>query len=165
MSDYEAYTGKLIPTGKTFEVFVEEVGLEKDPWCDSLEEAFREKYEDVYLLVEDYIYKFDMEEIDPNELISITPNTDGSISFTVSYYNGGTCLDEVLTEGLLNLPLNKEPKKYYVLTYREDSSSMGGSSQIHIKGVTTDKKVAEEWEQRDCEYFYKETLDITSVSI
>jgi hypothetical protein len=48
-------------------------------------------------------------------------------------------------------------KKYYVLTYREDSFSMGGGSQTHIKGVTTNEDTAKVWTEQGCEYQCKET--------
>ena len=52
----------------------------------------------------------------------------------------------------------ERPKCYYVLTYREDSFSMGGRSQTHIKAVTTNEATANVWTEQGCEYQYKETL-------
>jgi uncharacterized protein with von Willebrand factor type A (vWA) domain len=37
------------------------------------------------------------------DLYEMEPNTDGTVSFTMRFYNGGTCLSECIEEGLEKL--------------------------------------------------------------
>jgi hypothetical protein len=43
-------------------------------------------------------------EIDADDgIYQLTPNEDGTLSFTMRFYNGGTCLSECIEEELLKL--------------------------------------------------------------
>ena len=43
------------------------------------------------------------QELEDDDIYQLTPNSDGTISFTMRFYNGGTCLSECIEEGLEQL--------------------------------------------------------------
>lgn len=47
-------------------------------------------------------------ELESDDLYLTTENSDGTISFTYSFYNGGTCFSELLEEGLERINKNKQ---------------------------------------------------------
>ena len=110
MSQNEFHTGRLVPAdlgGKTIEEFAEkicrEAGISEissyhDSWLDEL------KYEgayEKYFIVEDVIYEMvDHSEADDEYFVHLRRNEDGSISFSAQFYNGGTCLSEIIEESI-----------------------------------------------------------------
>lgn len=84
----------------------EEFGIEKKPWYDSYKEAFfEESDENPYILNGEYVWEIieDEEEDYYGELMILTPNNDGTLSFVAQYYNGATYLEEMIENGLKNL--------------------------------------------------------------
>lgn len=110
MSQNEFHTGKLVPVdlgGKTIEGFAEKICRESgiseissyhDSWLEEL------KYEggyEKYFIVEDVIYEMvDHSETDDDYFVHMKRNEDGSISFSAQFYNGGTCLSEIIEESI-----------------------------------------------------------------
>lgn len=108
MSDMEYHYGKLRKVdllGKTKEEFFEEKCKEKGK--NELEE---DTWEEVYLWnisSEEYfpignnIYEaYDHEETDDSDIQKLIPHEDGTFTFVMSFYNGGTCLSECIQEAL-----------------------------------------------------------------
>ena len=111
MSQNEFHTGRLVPVdleGKTIEEFAEktcreagilEISSYHDSWLEEL------KYEgdyEKYFIVEDVIYEMvDHAETDDDYFVHMRRNEDGSISFSAQFYNGGTCLSEVIEDSVL----------------------------------------------------------------
>ena len=110
MSQNEFHTGRLVPVdleGKTVEEFAEKVCREAgiseissyhDSWSEEL------KYEggyEKYFIIEDAIYEMvDHSETDDDYFVHMKRNEDGSISFSAQFYNGGTCLSEIIEESI-----------------------------------------------------------------
>lgn len=115
MSDTEFHSGKLLkiekPESVTFEEFckqlsakngVTELDSYNDSWydqlmCDFLTQSkyfIDKKNEMFYELVDHY------KSEDSDSFMKLFNNSDGTISFVGSFYNGGTCLEEMLEEAL-----------------------------------------------------------------
>ena len=105
MSDYENHSGKarLCPRneGETF-----------DEHCNRLLEnegrAFSDSSDifdyDKYIRVEDEIWEvYDHKEWDDGDIVRMEKHEDGTVSFLLRFYNGGTCLQEILQEELADI--------------------------------------------------------------
>ena len=111
MSQNEFHTGRLVPVdleGKTVEEFAEEIcrssGIsEISSYHDTWLEEFRyELAYEKYFIVDGEIYEM-IEHSDSDEeyFVHMRRNEDGSISFSAQFYNGGTCLSEVIEDSVL----------------------------------------------------------------
>lgn len=107
MSDVEAYRGKLVPVdleGMTIEEKCQQLcsATEResynDTWLEQLEDEFYKEY--FYDAVNQRLFAVKKEEFDPEELMIMSKNDDGSYEFMTSFYNGGTNLKEMLTDGI-----------------------------------------------------------------
>lgn len=115
MSDYEAYTGNLIflpkSDGETVydqmrDILLKDKNIELKDYSDGdiRMEFFDVFWRDEYILHNSSLYKVNKTEHDPyDSSIQITDNKDGTLSFYCKFYNGGTCLAEMLEEGLDDL--------------------------------------------------------------
>lgn len=56
-----------------------------------------------YIIFNDTVYDYESEEIDPYEHFTATKNDDGTINFSVSYYNGGCGFKEAIEYALKNI--------------------------------------------------------------
>lgn len=108
MSEQETHLGKLIPV--TIESTVEEkckelcklhnintqaVGVGYDSYKELLEDMLF----DEYIFCNDILYKIEDEELeDVGYYCKSKLNPDKSISYVTSFYNGGTCLQEILED-------------------------------------------------------------------
>jgi len=109
MSYTEHIKGKMreIPIIKSYEetcknIYEAETGSDKLPsWCMGYDEYLYEECPE-YLLLKGRIFKIiEKEDIDPDtDFTNLTENEDGTISFETRFYNGGTCLSEVLESGI-----------------------------------------------------------------
>jgi len=125
MSYQELHTGKLKPIEKVpLEVLQAWVETKPNLEIEDFEEKMEDEYE--YFEIRDktkkykepfyikYIWNkgnlYEMVEhsgeLESDDLYLTTENSDGTISFTYSFYNGGTCLSELLEDGLDKI--NKE---------------------------------------------------------
>lgn len=112
MSDYESHIGKLRKVdlkGKTKEQFFEDKclleSIDNDGY-DSWEEAWKSETDDYYAYFagkEDVWEVFDHVQPDSFDGFHITDNKDGTYSFTTTFYNGGTCLSEIIEEEIAKL--------------------------------------------------------------
>lgn len=57
----------------------------------------------IYQKQSNKLYKVTHEEVDPSYFFFHHANEDGSIDFITSFYNGGTYLEEVITESIPSL--------------------------------------------------------------
>jgi hypothetical protein len=116
MSDYQHQRGTLRPFHKfenenVKEYFkrVLEEDFKEDEWLSNDEDPM--EYLGMSDLYERYIfYKNklhrveDFEELDPyGDVQVLNANPDGTFSFEMRYYNGGTCLSEMIEESLEQL--------------------------------------------------------------
>lgn len=114
MSETELHFGKLrkikLEENKTLEDFYKEKLAEKgitelrsfdNDWKDAFKDEFNEKY----FIVKGEIWEvFDHEEKEPyDDIYELKDNKDGTYSFIMRFYNGGTCLSECIEEELEKL--------------------------------------------------------------
>jgi len=108
MSYTETHIGKLRKV---------ETGLDIEHWCqtychaegihqlssynDNWTRQFRDHFYKKFLVTSDAIYeKFDHIELDESDVYFMQENPDGTYTFVMQFYNGGTYLDECLEEEL-----------------------------------------------------------------
>jgi hypothetical protein len=114
MSQTETHFGKLrkvvINEGYTVEDWCREKCQDKgaseiSSYNNTWLEEFREHFYEKYFVAGDEIWEaFEHIENDGFDDIDIMiPNEDGTITFIQQFYNGGTCLSEVIEEGLEKL--------------------------------------------------------------
>lgn len=103
MSNYETHKGKLIPVdleGKSLEEYCKKLLDDSGYVYDYTEwkQDFDELMFDSYFIHEDTLYKIeDVERDDVDEYLEATKDKDtGIIEYNMRFYNGGTCLSEML---------------------------------------------------------------------
>ena len=100
MSEMRFWSGKVIPTGITEEDFAKTKGLEV---CEF--GGHRDYFPVDVIVVNGYIYVLDGKDLNPSGDILYSKNEDGSFNITALYYNGGTCIEDIVEE-----IINKENK-------------------------------------------------------
>lgn len=110
MSEQKTIKGKLIPVdlgGLTVEEYAKKtLGENSDlSYHSSYVEKFVEQSDGclIYQEQSNKLYKVAYEEVDPNYFFFHRTNEDGSTDFITSFYNGGTYLEEVITESIPSL--------------------------------------------------------------
>lgn len=119
MSSMESHVGKLRKVQRNEGQSVEDWCREKcedsgvprilpelyDSWKEIL--LYHLDFNQKFFFVNDEIWEvFDHKELGDDDIYEMTPNPDGTISFTMRFYNGGTCLSECIEEGLEQLNKN-----------------------------------------------------------
>ena len=125
MSQTETHFGKLrkviIPENQTIEEWCKAKCLEMNitelpSYYDDWREVIKDQYSQKYFFIEDEIWEaFEHVECDEGDDINVMNlNKDGTITFVMQFYNGGTCLGEMIEEGLNKINKNKmsEFKQY-----------------------------------------------------
>ena len=84
--------------------------IELSSYYDNWEEEFSESFEGNFFIVDDEVWEiFDhIKESEGDDINIILPNEDGTLTFVQQFYNGGTCLSEMIEEGLKRLKLCKK---------------------------------------------------------
>lgn len=113
MSETEIHIGKLneidlkgVPVATWCENKCKELGIKLESWHDDYIDALQsETYysrSDVFYLVHgNKVYEVKDKELEEYyDILEIYPNNDGSYSYVMKFYNGGTCLSECLEEKL-----------------------------------------------------------------
>jgi hypothetical protein len=108
MSHTETHVGKLrkVETGPNIEhwcqTYCHAEGIHQlSSYNDNWTEQFRDHFYKKFLVTGDAIYeKFDHTELDESDVFHMQENPDGTYTFVMQFYNGGTCLDECLEEAL-----------------------------------------------------------------
>lgn len=119
MSQTETHFGKLrkviIPENQTIEEWCKAKCLEMNitelpSYCDDWREVIKYDYSEKYFFTGDEIWEaFEHVECDEGDDINVmNPNEDGTITFVMQFYNGGTCLGEMIEEGLNKINKNDE---------------------------------------------------------
>ena len=119
MSEMEAHVGKLRKIRRNEGQSVEDWCREKcedkgvpsmlpelyDSWKETL--LYHLDFYEKLFFVNDEIWEvFDHIDLDDDDIYEMRPNPDGTISFVMRFYNGGTCLSECIEEGLEKLNKN-----------------------------------------------------------
>jgi len=106
MSDNEVHIGKLVPmvlSGVTLEQRCKSACKHfkfKKKGADSWEDRLREDgYRKVFIR-DRVIYEVNDEQLDPSGFSRVTENKDGTVDYTIMYYNGGASFDEALEWGV-----------------------------------------------------------------
>lgn len=118
MSGTETHVGKLrklhsnLPLEEWCKelILLKEGNLPKLPkYYNDYVEFFRDEYYKEYSVINNIIYEiFEHEEVDPDGYFKIKKIDEDTFSFMGSFYNGGTCLEEVLEGGLEKLTKSGE---------------------------------------------------------
>ena len=105
MSDVDTYRGRLIPVdleGQTLNQWIQkrldriELKDYEFSWLDALHEELYDSYH--YDRNSGILYEVQRERFDPEGFVHARHNSDGTIDFLVSYYNGGASFGEVMDE-------------------------------------------------------------------
>lgn len=117
MSYTETHFGKLRKAdlgNLTVEEWCEQKCREKgdtelESWNSDWTEQFRDSFHNKYFIVENTVYEvFDhVEAEEGNDVDIMIPNPDGTFTFVMQFYNGGTCLPEMIEDGLKRINKNK----------------------------------------------------------
>lgn len=69
------------------------------------EALLNDPYPAIVIEVNDVLWEIieDKEEEDTQDISILTPNNDGTYSYIMQFYNGGTCLNEMLEDSIKNL--------------------------------------------------------------
>jgi len=74
---------------------------------DDLKELVQDDYYEKYLFIGDAVYEvIEDKRMDDMDIMEAKPNPDGTIDFTLQYYNGGCSFDEAFETALNKLPKN-----------------------------------------------------------
>lgn len=111
MSKYKISSGKIKPANLSEEEIVNKIkrgffSLERVMRdYDSIEECLAGEYFEEYILINNCLYEIleVKEEIIDKNLIELSENEDGSISFNATYSIGPSCLQSSLEEGVKKL--------------------------------------------------------------
>lgn len=109
MSEVERRKGKLIPVEMTFEKMLQICGVSEEDFIDDgYDKEDQSSWYDflmydhenyLYLYANKKWYKIEEEEVPREEYFEdIVIQDDGSIDFHCQFYNGGTCLTEILQD-------------------------------------------------------------------
>lgn len=104
MSQTETHVGKLTiikaNENETLIELAERILKEENAGLNN-EDPFtqlREDFYDKYFIYNETIYKIEDKELDEDDICQGALNEDSSIDYVVQFYNGGTCLSEMLEE-------------------------------------------------------------------
>lgn len=111
MSNTEYHTGKLVPIEQSFSLedtarlLLKEHNQKSNDIYDSYLEQFREFFYKEYAIYNGEIYRIDKEHssTDDEDISIAHKNQDGTIDFTIRFYNGGCSFDEALENAILKL--------------------------------------------------------------
>lgn len=113
MSEMERHIGKIKKVdldNYTIEGWCEKkcksIGLGLGEYYKSYKEALlSEPYPAIVIEVDDTLWEIieDKEEEDTEDVSILIPNNDGTYNYIMQFYNGGTCLSEMLEDGIKNI--------------------------------------------------------------
>lgn len=113
MSEMERHIGKIKKVdlnNYTVEGWCEQkcktLKIELGAYYKTYKEALlNDPYPAIMIEVNDVLWEVieDKEEEDTQDISILTPNNDGTYSYIMQFYNGGTCLNEMLEDSIKNL--------------------------------------------------------------
>lgn len=81
-----------------------EVGMIELLGYSSWQELFRDEFHNKYFFNKNCVWEvIEHMETDDNDIYHLSENADGTLTFVMSFYNGGTCLSECIEEKLEEL--------------------------------------------------------------
>jgi hypothetical protein len=95
----EVDLGELTLSQKISELLKEKVDSVPD-YCTDEQDAFADLLSDEYFIYKGRLFALEYKDLDSQDFIEITKSDDGTYKFTTSFYNGCTCLGEMLSDGL-----------------------------------------------------------------
>jgi len=107
MSQNESYKGILFEVPKINNETLEEQcrrllnNIDLKDYYHSYKEML--DYDTDYIIFNDMVYDYKSEELDPYEHFIATKNDDGTINFSVAYYNGGCGFKEAIEYALKSM--------------------------------------------------------------
>lgn len=116
MSYTETHFGKLrkveisVPLEQWCRTECERRGLtELSSYYDSWEEELKDRAHDELFFANGEVYEtIEHVESDSGELDIMYYNPDGTITFAMQFYNGGTCLSEMIEDGIKRIKTSNE---------------------------------------------------------
>lgn len=114
MSETKKYTGLIRKSELTVEQVVEKIVDESGhtasmDWYDSHEEFINCEGDDKWIVINGVVYESELKEEDPySDNVRVVEVGEGEYQVDTTFYNGGTCLLEMLEVGF---DLLKEEKK------------------------------------------------------
>lgn len=107
MSEIEHKKGKLIPTGKSVDNFVDdflkESGVDIPSYYESNIEFFNDHFYEKAVVHNDIVYEVECKSLEPwDDIFESKENPDLTINFEVKYYNGGCSFTEAIGYALKN---------------------------------------------------------------
>jgi hypothetical protein len=116
MSQTEYHIGKLVPVdlqGLPLEKMCQKICQEKgvieiSSLYESWEEQVKYDFYDQYYVVDGVIYSLQdhTEGSDESHFMNMRRESDGTIHFVTQFYNGGTCLSEMVEDGISRMNKN-----------------------------------------------------------
>lgn len=112
MSETKVFKGKIKSTGLSLSQFLEVNRNSIDEYLlDQIVDDPKEVFGCAFFHLEKYFIDHQqhnptvweyikLEELEGSFYCHLDSNADGSISFNTSFYNGGTCLDEMLSDAI-----------------------------------------------------------------
>ena len=94
MSEIEFKKGKLKPTGKDIENYMS--GLIVPDYCETVKEAFDDMFYMKAYFMNGQVYEVECVYEEHDDIFESSKSDDGTIDFTVRYYNGGCSFNEAL---------------------------------------------------------------------
>ena len=111
MSEMEAYTGKLKPTGKTVAEVME--GYDFPSYYDKsnpsdVEDYFVDKFYEERVAIDGFVFDVEMTAFEEGDMFNADKNEDGTIDFVVRYYNGGCSFSEAIDRAIERIDTTME---------------------------------------------------------
>lgn len=109
MSYTETHSGRLVeietPPQETLEQTLKRLCIEEgdsielEEWADSWKEQFQDTFYHKIFIVNNRLFKLvEHVQSDDSDIYHMNKNEDGSFTLLTSFYNGGTCLSEIVEE-------------------------------------------------------------------
>jgi hypothetical protein len=81
------------------EIEITEIATYHDSWEEEM--RYSTKYNEKYFFVDGEVWEaVEHIESQDDDIDIMIPNEDGTVTFVLQFYNGGTCLDECIEDGL-----------------------------------------------------------------
>lgn len=112
MSEIERHVGKVKKVNLnnyTIEGWCEQkckaLGIKLNTYYETYEETLLNYYPAIVFEVNGVLWEIieDNKEEDVEHISFLTPNNDGTYSYIMQFYNGGTCLNEMLEDSIKNI--------------------------------------------------------------